>query len=94
MGKVVKTFPDGRVLFWCPGCDGAHGVAVGEGKGPRWGYNEDEEKPTFSPSILVTWGGLNKKCHSFVKDGQIQFLTDCTHNLAGQTVDLPEWDAH
>ena len=31
-------------------------------------------------------------CHSFVKDGQIQFLTDCTHKLAGQTVDLPEWD--
>jgi len=29
-------------------------------------------------------------CHSFVRDGQIQFLGDCTHALAGQTVDLPE----
>lgn len=29
-------------------------------------------------------------CHSFVKDGHIQFLTDCTHALAGQTVPLPE----
>jgi len=29
-------------------------------------------------------------CHSFVRNGQIQFLSDCTHNLAGQTVDLPE----
>jgi len=29
-------------------------------------------------------------CHSFVTDGRIQFLGDCTHNLAGQTVDLPE----
>lgn len=28
-------------------------------------------------------------CHSFVRDGQIQFLGDCTHALAGQTVDLP-----
>ena len=28
-------------------------------------------------------------CHSFVTDGKIQFLTDCTHPLAGQTVDLP-----
>jgi len=29
-------------------------------------------------------------CHSFVTDGRIQFLADCTHALAGQTVDLPE----
>lgn len=32
-------------------------------------------------------------CHSFVTDGQIRFLGDCTHDLAGQTVDLPEWSA-
>lgn len=29
-------------------------------------------------------------CHSFVRDGKIQFLDDCTHALAGQTVDLPD----
>ena len=28
-------------------------------------------------------------CHSFVRDGRIEFLGDCTHSLAGQTVDLP-----
>jgi hypothetical protein len=28
-------------------------------------------------------------CHSFVRDGRIEFLSDCTHKLAGQTVDLP-----
>ena len=27
-------------------------------------------------------------CHSFVVDGKIQFLGDCTHALAGQTVAL------
>lgn len=32
-----------------------------------------------------------KVCHSFVRDGRIQFLSDCTHALAGQTVPLPEW---
>jgi len=32
-------------------------------------------------------------CHSFVKDGRIQFLPDCTHALAGKTVDLPDWEA-
>lgn len=30
-------------------------------------------------------------CHSFVTEGRIQFLSDCTHELAGQTVDLPDW---
>lgn len=29
-------------------------------------------------------------CHSFVTDGKIRFLGDCTHSLAGQTVELPE----
>lgn len=27
-------------------------------------------------------------CHSFITDGKIQFLNDCTHALAGQTVAL------
>lgn len=30
------------------------------------------------------------RCHSFVRDGCIQFLKDSTHDLAGQTVDLPD----
>ena len=30
-------------------------------------------------------------CHSFVRDGKIEFLGDCTHGLKGQTVDLPKW---
>ena len=29
-------------------------------------------------------------CHSFVTDGKIQFLSDCTHALAGQTVEIPD----
>lgn len=28
-------------------------------------------------------------CHSFVRDGRIEFLSDCTHALAGTTVDIP-----
>lgn len=30
-------------------------------------------------------------CHSFVTDGFIQFLADCKHAMAGQTVPLPAW---
>lgn len=27
-------------------------------------------------------------CHSFVRNGKIEFLSDCTHELAGKTVEL------
>lgn len=30
-------------------------------------------------------------CHSFVTGGEIHFLLDSTHALAGKTVPLPEW---
>jgi hypothetical protein len=67
------------------------------GDGPVWTFNGDEEKPTFSPSILVSStspkdGKIYIKCHSFVTDGKIQFLSDSAHALAGQTVELPEVD--
>lgn len=29
-------------------------------------------------------------CHSFIRNGMIQFLDDCSHELKGQTVELPE----
>lgn len=32
-------------------------------------------------------------CHSFVTDGFIQFLGDCTHRLAGKLVPLPDMSA-
>lgn len=34
-------------------------------------------------------------CHSFIRDGKIMFLNDCTHALAGKTIDMvpiPESD--
>lgn len=59
-----------------------------------WGFNGDLERPTLTPSVLstCTLGPEHTPfaCHSFVTDGRIQFLGDCTHPLANQTVDLPE----
>lgn len=79
----------------------------GEGR-PRWTYNGNPIAPTFSPSVLVTTGRRvdpahkpdpdfpdpPECCHSFVSDGHIQFLSDSTHALAGQTVPLPDWPSH
>lgn len=55
---------------------------------PLWSFNGDLEKPTIEPSILVRGvrDGKDYRCHSFVKDGQWQFLGDCTHELANRTV--------
>ncbi|HEV3492443.1 MAG TPA: DUF6527 family protein [Reyranella sp.] len=33
---------------------------------------------------------VDRCCHYFLKEGQLQFLGDCTHALKGQTVPLPE----
>lgn len=46
--------------------------------------------------VLMDGGSVEPRpfvCHSFVTDGRIQYLADCTHALAGQTVDLPDWEA-
>lgn len=76
-----------RVGFHCPGCGCAHFVKV-----PSWEWNKSMDKPTFRPSIKVTGGTSGIVCHSFVTDGLIQYLGDCTHALAGQTVGVPVWD--
>ena len=87
---------DGLLSFRCPGCGWPHTVAVERDEcfpgHPIWTWNGSDESPTFSPSILVTGGELQGICHSFVRDGAIQFLPDCKHSLAGKTVPLPDWD--
>lgn len=87
-GKL-NMIEQGRVGFTCPGCKTAHVIQV---EGPKaWGWNGSGDAPTFTPSVLVTWPGDEERCHSFVTNGKVHFLSDCTHDLAGQTVDLPAW---
>lgn len=128
-------------MFYCPGCKCSHYFDS------RWSFNDNQESPTFQPSLLCTTGWAPKRriivpdtmsipsemlpdhvgdtismnelkhvlkcetrdeiskivndffdkqpkhvCHSFVTDGKIQFLSDCTHDLAGQTVDMVDID--
>jgi Family of unknown function (DUF6527) len=114
----LRNTTDNGLMFFCPGCKHAHHIQHGADDGPRWGWNGDAEKPTFTPSVLVrgvelpdneaeyaeyveiykTGGSeaamnsrFGTRCHSFITDGRIQFLNDCTHELAGQTVELPDW---
>lgn len=75
-------------LFLCPGCRIHHKI-VTSGPEAKWTFNGNLDLPTCSPSLLVRWPE-GQVCHSFIKDGMIQFLGDCTHPLAGQTVEIPE----
>lgn len=97
LGPKLRQVEGGGLMFWCPGCDGAHMVRVGDGPGPRWSWNGAIERPTFAPSVFVNAPGPHHSdrapiCHFFVVEGRMKFLADCTHALAGQTVDLPDWE--
>lgn len=82
----------GEWCFHCPGCKHGHSVTT-KGKnrvGAQWTWNGDTVRPTFKPSLLITMDGPGTEhvCHSFVTNGEIRFLDDCKHELAGKTVKL------
>lgn len=78
-------------VFHCPGCQYGHPFEVCES---GWKWNGSFDTPTFTPSLLVNMHAPEHRCHSFVTEGTIQFLSDCWHSLAGQTVDIPDWERH
>lgn len=69
--------------FDCPACGYAHSFEV-----PRWSFNGDFVKPTFSPSLRLLGLNGNTLCHLFVNEGRIEFCSDCPHSLAGKTIEM------
>ena len=123
LSRKLRSVENGGIMYWCQGCETTHLIYVGDGTGTRWEYNGNPDRPTFTPSVLVTTGHYveyrddNKKCwctmdwdewgkkypdeprrkwqkcvrcHTFITDGMVQFLSDCTHQYAGQTLPLPD----
>lgn len=96
MGRTVDKIhfvTDTLIAFRCPACDLAHHIETAPG---GWVWNGDTLLTTLRPSLLVhsheRWQEPpTPRCHSFVTGGRIYYLNDCTHALAGQTVDIPEW---
>jgi hypothetical protein len=92
------------VRFWCPGCDDLHQVdahlwvVTGENEsltispsilvyGHQKLINDDLEwEELLAPDNITT----TPRCHSFVTDGKIRFLDDCTHASKNETLSLPE----
>lgn len=91
-------------MFWCPGCNTHHAPIVDGSRGWTWNgsYSKptfspsilvkgvmpitDEEHKAIMDGVHIEPKPL--VCHSFVRDGQIEFLSDSTHGLAGKTVAL------
>jgi len=102
MPKIEEAEGKLNWIFFCPGCGNHHGISTTEPH-PCWTWNGSVDKPTFNPSLLVKQGPKcdpvthlaipgepDRVCHSFIRDGQIQYLNDCTHELAGKTIDMEE----
>ncbi len=102
----LRKVEGSHVSFQCPGCGDSHTVPVGAGgwqwngdlERPtltpsvlvRSGHYTDRWKPGDECWCGKDYGFECYRCHSFVRDGRIEFLSDCSHKLAGQTVDLLE----
>ena len=99
-----------RHYYWCPGCEaetgfGLHGIAINpnkQGNGAGWDFSGTLECPTYAPSQKTEGAKKNPNggepiptcCHTFIRNGVIEFLGDCTHALKGQKVPmvpLPDW---
>ena len=77
-----------QYLYMCPGCGYEHAFGLTT-EGGHHKFNMNLECPTVSPSLLHNFSP-DRICHSFIESGKIQFLPDCWHSLAGQTIELPE----
>lgn len=105
MGKKLWIAPPGykgsehrEYGFTCPGCKCDHSYVTQRDAsypGPVWEFNGNLESPTFKPSLLVNGNPkyLNPttpRCHLFLTDGVIDFLSDCAHEFAGKKYPLPD----
>jgi len=65
---------------------------------PNWTWDGSVEFPTLRPSILTRGDCFvgndgeteNPVGHTWINQGRAEFLSDCTHEFAGQTLDLLE----
>lgn len=89
--KLQQFDKEGQSSAWlhfCPGCKWMHVIYTdpkAQPNGHVWQFDGNMEAPTFSPSVNIVG-----QCHYYLRAGRIEFMSDCRHTLAGQTVDLPD----
>ena len=99
-----KAFPEVGAQ---PTADEMEGKSLTEANVIEGQFRKEPEMPALTPDILekqkprilqaLTAGTstadaiIAKLQTKYVVDGAMQFLSDCTHALAGQTVPIPDW---
>lgn len=93
------------IAHYCPGCKEMHRFAVDQPQrnGAKWSFDGNVEQPTFNPSMNIRIGPFPARehhseppeggylvCHYFLHAGILKYLNDCTHELKGQEVPLPD----
>lgn len=103
---VINKAMGNILLFWCPGCEDAHQIHTNE-NGWVWNGDVDKptitpsikveggqwkpEDSFYKPQHSRVPAGGKTICHSFITDGTIDFLNDCTHDKRNTNMYLPEW---
>lgn len=92
----IKFITNTELTFYCLACKEYHNLNT------TWNFNGNFDKPTIRPSLLITlkwWNEITNKydkevqrCHSYITDGKIEYLSDCKHDMKGMTVELPNVD--
>lgn len=97
--KTADDWGNSQIAIYCEGCKSHHVFSLDSG----WTFNNDFVKPTFSPSMLVNGNSVPEefkgkegylRCHSFVTNGEIQYLSDCDHEYKNTTRKLLPLDEH
>ena len=82
--RFVWTAGGVMVTFECRVAETIWNLSAAKQIGAEWTWNGDLVKPTIHPSVLSRIEFPRDPvrdtqiCHSFIRDGQIQFLDDCT----------------
>lgn len=111
--KLRRLVDDAGPIGWChycPGCRHMHCINVEQPTRPypefnyaggvQWSFNGNVDRPSFTPSMLISTGGWKRPdgsevpkvtlCHYVMTDGVINYCADSAHELKGQAVALPD----
>jgi hypothetical protein len=91
---LLRLIRPGCYEHWCSGCAAPHRLEIGARmpSGQRLGFDGDIYRPSFEPEIVHEDG--DRVCRYLLRGGRLHFAADCTHALAGQSVELPDFPAH
>jgi hypothetical protein len=103
MGQIsqfLRRFDKG-IAHWCPGCKELHLIHLTEKNwiGAKWEWDGNLVQPSIKPSVHIIVrdpdGEIKDEvCHYHLRNGQLEFVNDCTHELKGVTMPLPPLPEH